>query len=368
MRNIAFLLFSCLPLLGMAASDRVILDKESVGNLGIQTATADEATFEETIFALGHIDVLPGKRAVLSSRIPGRAYSVLALPNQEVAEGDELMWVESRQPGDPPPTVKLSAPMAGLISRVDIAVGQPVSPDQSLMEIVDLDVVEALAKVPQDLAGKLKVGQMARIRVTALPGEVFEAKLAHLAAYADEQSGTMEAAFHVKNEAGLLRPGMRTEFSIVVEQRKNVMSIPVEAVLGDAAHRHVYVADFELPDAFAKIPVTLGASNDKRVEVLSGLLPGDEVVIRGGYALDAAGRGTVSLREALDAAHGHPHNEDGTEMTAEQIAAAEASGDGHHHDHDSSDWNSLTLFFASSTGLLLLLLVVQSWNRRKAAC
>ena len=130
----------------------------------------------------------------------------------------------------------------------------------------------------------------------------------------------------------------------------------------------MYVADFELPDAFAKIPVTLGASNDKRVEVLSGLLPGDEVVIRGGYALDAAGRGTVSLREALDAAHGHPHNEDGTEMTAEQIAAAEASGDGHHHDHDSSDWNSLTLFFASSTGLLLLLLVVQSWNRRKAAC
>jgi hypothetical protein len=66
--------------------------------------------------------VLPGKKAIVSSRVPGRAFSVLALPDQTVDEGEELMWVESRQPGDPPPTIMLPAPMAGLIAKVDMSV------------------------------------------------------------------------------------------------------------------------------------------------------------------------------------------------------------------------------------------------------
>ena len=93
----------------------IILDETRVKNLGIETVEAEEAAFETTIFALGRIEVLPGKRAVVSSRIPGRAFSVLALPHQTVEEGEELMWVESRQPGDPPPTVMLAAPISGLI-------------------------------------------------------------------------------------------------------------------------------------------------------------------------------------------------------------------------------------------------------------
>ncbi|MDA7523072.1 hypothetical protein N8535_01410, partial [bacterium] len=55
--------------------------------------------------------------------------------------------------------------------------------------------------------------------------------------------------------------------------------------------------------------------------------PGDEVVTRGAYPLAFAGNGGISLKEALDAAHGHEHNEDGSEMTAAQ-KATEASGTG----------------------------------------
>ena len=114
------------------------------------------------------------------------------------------------------------------------------------------------------------------------------------------------------------------------------------------------------------MPVVLGAQNDRFAEVLQGLLPGDEVVTRGAYSLGFAGKGSVSLKEAMDAAHGHPHNEDGTEMTKEQIAAA--GHEGHEHDdHDAGRWNMLTTFFASTTGLLLVLLIVSMVLNRKAA-
>ena len=343
-------------------ANTVILDESSLKNLGIETAEAEEIAFEESIFSLGRIEVLPGKKAVVSSRIPGRVFSVLALPDQDVDEGEELMWVESRQPGDPPPTVMLAAPMAGLIAKVNVAVGQPISPDQPLIEIVDLSVVEASAHIPEHLAGKLKKGLKARIRVPGFPDQVFEADLAHLGAYGNADSGTLEAAFHLQNPDRLLRPEMRAEFNIVVGTREGVMSIPREAIQGDAGGRFVFIKDYELENAFVKTSVRLGAENAEFVEVLSGLLPGDEVVTKGGYSLTFAGKGSVSLREALDAAHGHPHNDDGTEMTKEQLAGQ--TGDHDHDHHETSDWNTKTIFFASTTALLLLLILISSLVKR----
>lgn len=362
-------MLALLPCLLHAAGDAkrndnlVILDATGEKNLGIETVEAEETTFEETIFALGRIEVLPGKRAVVSSRIPGRAYSVLALPDQQVDENEELMWVESRQPGDPPPKVMLEAPISGIITKVNTAVGQPVSPDDSLIEIVDMSVVEASAQVPEHLASKLKKGIKAHIRVPGFPGKVFEAELAHLGAYANGESGTLEAAFHVPNKELLLRPEMRAEFSIVVGSRENVMSIPRAAVQGDVASRFVYIKDYDLKHAFVKTPVQLGEENHEFVEVKSGLLPGDEVVTKGAYSLAFAGKGSVSLKEALDAAHGHPHNEDGTEMSKEDLA--KAGGHDHGLEHGAEGWTQLTTFFAASTGLLFVLLLVSMFVRRK---
>lgn len=348
------------------ASNTVILEESAVKNLQLSFADAEETTFEETIFTLGHIEVLPGKKGIVSSRIPGRAFSVLAIPHQQVEEGDEVAWVESRQPGDPPPTVMLSSPITGTVSKVDIAVGQPISPDQVLMEIVDLETVEASAQVPQHLAGRLKLGQTAHIRLSALPDKVFEAKLAHIATQADENTGTIEAAFHVPNPDKLLVPGMKAEFSIVVSTRENVLSIPRAAVQGDAADRFVYIKDYDLKNAFVKTPIVLGSQNDQSIEIVSGLFPGDEVVVKGAYSLAFAGKGSVSLKEAMDAAHGHQHNEDGSEMSKEEIAKGAA---GHGHDHDDGEeggkWNTLTLFFAGTSGLLLVLLILTLVMNRK---
>jgi hypothetical protein len=69
----------------------------------------------------------------------------------------------------------------------------------------------------------------------------------------------------------------------------------------------------------------------------------------------------------MDAAHGHPHNEDGTEMTKEQIAAA-GGHDDHDHDHEGgTGWSQLTTFFAGTSGLLLVLLILSLLKRKEVA-
>ena len=134
------------------------------------------------------------------------------------------------------------------------------------------------------------------------------------------------------------KPGMRAEFSIVTEKRTGVMSVPRSALQGDPASRFVYVKDFELPNAFLKTPVVVGRMNERSIEIVRGLFPADEVVIQGAYSLAFAGAGTLSLKAALDAAHGHEHNPDGSELTAEQKKAGkQKSANGtqaHGHDHE----------------------------------
>ena len=86
------------------AANSIILDENGVKNLRIETVAAEERDFEETIFAIGRIEEIPANRSVLSSRIAGKAVAVNAFVGGTVEKGDVLVEVESRQPGNPPPT------------------------------------------------------------------------------------------------------------------------------------------------------------------------------------------------------------------------------------------------------------------------
>jgi cobalt-zinc-cadmium efflux system membrane fusion protein len=345
------------------AANSVILDETAVRNLNLTTVEAEETDFEETIFALGRIRVAPGKRAVVSSRVPGRAITVSAHIDTKIEKGAEAATVESRQPGDPPPTVRLVAPISGYVSAVNVAVGQPVSTEDSLIEILDLSAVHAIAAVPEHLAHRVRIGMQGRIRAAGYPEKEFIAQVEHLGTEADAATNSIEVAFHVENPDALLRPGMRAEFSIATGKREGVMSVPREAVQGDGAQRFVYVADYELKNTFVKTPVVVGAQNDRLAEIISGLLPGDMVVTRGAYALVFAGKGSVSLKEALDAAHGHPHAEDGSELTEEQVKAAK--GGASSSNAPAGGFTPTAIFFAATTGLMFVLLVILGMSRRK---
>lgn len=358
-----FLLILLLTVANLIAADEnrstntVILDATGVKNLRIETVEVEETNFDETVFALGRIRVLPGNRAVVSSRVPGRVLSVAVKIDTEIEKGAEVAVIESRQPGEPPPSIRLNALMGGLVSAVNIDPGQPVMPEDSLVEIIDLGEVHAVAAVPEHLAGKLKVGQKAHLKVVADAERTYEATLEHLGAELDTESGTLEAAFHVPNPNMALRPGMRAEFSIVLHQRPDVMSIPRNALQGDAANRFVYVEDFDLKNAFVKTPVVVGQMNDLFVEITKGLLPGDKVVTQGAYSLAFAGGGGVSLKEALDAAHGHEHASDGSELKPED--RAKTVDESEHHEHAES-----RLWKIVSGVLFLALLISLSLKRR----
>ena len=180
MKNIvAILTITSLSLLGQEeeeatapndAANTIVLDEVGVKNLGIELVEAVEIDFEETLFSIGRIAEIPTSHAVVSSRIPGRVIEVNAIAGDQVTQGQVLVRVESLQPGDPPPTVALTAPISGIVLESHVRMGEPVETAQELLDVVDLAEVWAIARVPEQEAGRIKIGSKARIRVAAHPG------------------------------------------------------------------------------------------------------------------------------------------------------------------------------------------------------
>lgn len=358
---------SCL-LASNRAANTVILDELGVRNLRISTEVVEMQDFETTVFAIGRIEELPTRHSVVSTRVAGRVTAINFFEGDAVKQGEVVARIETRQLGDPPPSIDLQAPQDGLVIASRVRLGQPVSPDSELMDITDRSVMWAVAKIPEQQAGGVQIGTSAHIRVPALGDAVIEARLTRFGVNADRESGTVEGIFELDNTDGRLRPGMRAEFAIVLQRRANVLAVPRVSVQGDPSNRVVFVTDFDLENAFVRVPVVLGEGNDRYVEVLEGLFPGDEVVTQGAYSLMfAGGSASISLKEALDAAHGHEHNEDGSEMTDEDRArkAAEAraaSGELPVAEDVGKNW--ILIGYASLITLLAVVLLQRDLRRK----
>lgn len=308
----------------------VLLEPIQMKNAGIKTTAPTVSTFQTTLFCIGRIQAIPGNRTVVSSRIAGRVISKPPVVGDQVEKGDTIIQVESRQPGSPPPVIPVKASASGTIFESHINLGEPVDPSEELMDIIDIRQVWAVANIPESRAASVKLGQKAIIKVVSLGNETFEGTLIRFGTQADAGTGTLKAIFLLDNPDRKLRPNMLTEFNIVTETREKVFTVPNSAVQGDRLNAHVFKVNFELTNkkskAYIKVPVVLGEVNDRVTEIIlqdKELNVVDEVVTSGAYFLShtsSADKG--SLKEALDAAHGHEHNEDGSEMTAADKAAA----------------------------------------------
>jgi membrane fusion protein, heavy metal efflux system len=323
----------------------IILDDAAVKNLRIQTEEAEERDFESTVFAIGRIEEIPSRRSVLSSRIAGRISAL------NTFEGDG---------------VEVKAPQGGLVVASHVRLGQPVEPSAELLDISDRLKLWAVAKIPEQEAAQTKIGTRARIHIPALGDELIEATLTRFGVEADRQSGTVEGIFELDNTNGKLRPGMRAEFSIVLKTKPFVLSIPRSAIQGDPASRVIFVKDFDLPNAFVRVPVVLGEENDQYIEVIRGVFPGDEVVIQGSYVLSFVGGGSgMSLKEALDAAHGHEHAEDGSELGEGEESTEHDDGHDHEGANEHGSHSSLPLMIYAGVMTLISLITLQMLMKRR---
>jgi RND family efflux transporter MFP subunit len=174
---------------------------------------------------------------------------------------------------------RLESPMDGVVVARRLDPGALVGPATgAVLTIARVDTLRAYVPVGEKYAGRLAVGQTARLQFDGLDAKSVEARVERLAPAFDPLTRTLDAELRVGNAQGLLRPGMYGRAEIQLELHQQVPLVPASAVQYFDEQSFVYIVE---GDTARRRRVQLGEDLGDRLEVTVGLRAGEELVVRG---------------------------------------------------------------------------------------
>jgi len=235
---------------------------------------------------------LERKRALSDRIVPRRevqeAEAELAAAQAELrAAGSALqaLGTTANRGGDAS-RLPLVAPIAGTVIERGIALGQMIDPEHVAFRIGDLGHLWLVAHAFERDAVRVAVGTPARVTLAAFPGQAFSGRVTYVGRQVEAASRTIPVRLELANPQALLRPGMSANAWLQVSTAgQNVVTVPVAALQRVREQWVVFI-----PKSARTFEIrTVGRGRDLQgeVEILTGLKPGETVVIDGAFLLKA---------------------------------------------------------------------------------
>jgi RND family efflux transporter MFP subunit len=178
---------------------------------------------------------------------------------------------------------RIMAPFAGVITNRYADTGALVAAGTStstqaipIVRIAQISVLRLVLPIPESVAAQIHLGDPVKVHVQALNQDI-EGKVSRFADSLDMQTRTMQTEIDCQNRDGRLIPGMYTESRLMLQEKKNALTIPLEAVVRNGEDATVLAVDAQ--NTLEERHVKLGLEDGSGVEVLSGLADSDRVVI-----------------------------------------------------------------------------------------
>jgi RND family efflux transporter MFP subunit len=177
----------------------------------------------------------------------------------------------------------ISAPFDGVVTRRYANVGSMIqagtASQTQAMPVVQLsqnNLLRLILPAPESVASHVHAGETLDVRVPSL-GRTFPGRVARFADQIRESTRTMDAEVDVPNPTLTLIPGMYAEVTLRLDERRNALAAPIDAVDRSGASPVVY--SVVPPGVIHIVPVTIGMETEKWIEVLSGVQEGDVVIV-----------------------------------------------------------------------------------------
>ncbi|MDE6065379.1 MAG: efflux RND transporter periplasmic adaptor subunit [Duncaniella sp.] len=335
-------------------ADEIILEPDDAERLGVMVDTVRTAPFTETLKVSGEILPSSTDRGVVSAPTSGIVKLAAGInPGSQVSAGQSIATVTARNisGGDANQAAKValdnakreldrvtplladglvtrkeynealsayesakaayspaaasgvaSAPRAGVITSINVGDGEYVETGQIIATVAANSTLTLRALVPSAQAGFLPRVSGAvmsfhngnTVDITDYSGRL----LSSAPASASETPGYVPVYFSFSGTAPVI-PGNATEVYLKGAERADIISLPVEALVEQMGQKFVFIREGD--HAYEKRPVSIGNSDGKRVEIKSGIEPGEIAVVKGSTFVRLAEQATV-------APEGHSHN------------------------------------------------------------
>jgi Cu(I)/Ag(I) efflux system membrane fusion protein len=189
--------------------------------------------------------------------------------------------------------VNVYAKQDGIIAKLNIREGMFVTPDKLVMSLADLSSVWILAEVFESQADWVKVGQSADVKLSYLPGRVWEGKVEYIYPSLDPKTRTLKVRLRFENKDESLKPNMFAKVNIYGGAKREIIIIPREALIRSGNNDRVIISLGK--GRFQPREVIAGIESGEYREIIKGLNVGDNVVTSGQFLLDSE----ASLKASL---------------------------------------------------------------------
>ncbi len=221
----------------------------------------------------------------------------------------------------------LKAPCPGIVIygdpkrwwyRREVRVGGEVWGDFTIMTIPDLRVMQVKVNIHEADINKLEEGQKASVSMDTYPGLVLKGEVTKIAGIADDEEDEVkrfpvEITLDEVKEVEL-KPGISAKAEIFIEEKKDVVHVPVQCVfLEEGKHLCYILGELGQP---AMREVKPGLNNDSFIEILEGLEPGEEVLL---YNPNLP-TGPIT-KDPDEASEEDPADEESSSSEAEEVSA-----------------------------------------------
>ncbi len=185
------------------------------------------------------------------------------------------------------PELAVRSPIFGVIVQKLVSPGQFIQAGTTVcFAISDVSKVWTQGHIFDHDLPNVRVGDSVEESNPSL-GRVFHGTVGYIGSMVDPTTRTTPVRIVTENSQGLLKKDMFVDAVVHTRTQKNVLTVPVAAVLHDSQNEPFVYIEQE-PQKFAQRPVKVGAQQDANVEILSGIHPGDKVVSDGSIFLQFA--------------------------------------------------------------------------------
>ncbi len=171
---------------------------------------------------------------------------------------------------------RIKSPISGTVDQMDLKLGQAASPGVTGIRIVNADNLKVKADVPETYVGSVAQGNNVKILIPDA-NDSLVTKVTFAAKVIDPVSRSFPIEVKLPSKKNI-RPNMTAVLRIANYSKNNVITIPIKAVQNSEAGNYVYVIENGL--AKRKV-IQQGNTSTGKVEVLSGLNDGDQVIVEG---------------------------------------------------------------------------------------
>ena len=186
---------------------------------------------------------------------------------------------------------QLKSPITGIVTEKVTEPGNLVQPGGEVLKIGDFSRVKVVAQVSELELAKIAVGQSVQVRLDAFPNESLIGRVTRISPTADATARLVPVEVVIPNAGGKIGSGLlaRVNFQGSVQQRVVVPQTAFQGAGGESSRQNnqtlFVVRDVEGKSKVTARSVRLGSRADGKVEILSGLQPGESYVVQSGKPL-----------------------------------------------------------------------------------